>query len=252
MLQGFLISILHFSILLLVTYFVVQKKIACNFKNVTAFGAGFLSVLVVFEFLPHALESHHHLLTSILLICLGFVVNALFEIMVLPRLGFLHRLVPEKEHHHHPHEHAHHHVLPFSTGCSVMGCFILCAFFDGIRLNSSILISPQTTLLVSLGLLLHLLPESIMVVGIGWSSGLSHKALMGVAALFCLSFLLGSVSFLFLNNWHAMEHVILAFASGLFLYMCLVHLIPVAITLKRKVWLLVGAVTSLGIVYLLH
>ena len=53
------------------------------------------------------------------------------------------------------------------------------------------MIDTETAVLMSIGLLFHLLPESVTVVGIGLSSGFSRKSLLNIIFIFCLAFLGG-------------------------------------------------------------
>ena len=239
---AFFIPLLYCIVILSITYFFIHNTIQVQLTKIIAFGAGFLSTFVLFEILPHTLTESISLPYTLLLIVIGFCINAVAERWILPRLRFLNQLLPTTSHKCSEHDatHIHYHLLPPSMGCSAMGCFILCAFFDGIRLNSGLLINPQATFMISLGLLFHLLPESITIVGIGLSSGFSRKAITGIVAIFCLALMAGSVSFLTLSNLHTVENITLALATGLFIYVCSIHLIPVTIKIKQTKWFLMG------------
>ena len=244
---AFLISTLYCAIILFITYFFIHNKIKVQLTKIIAFGAGFLSTFVLVEILPHTFKESSQLSTTILLIICGFIINAIAERWILPKLSFLNRLLPKEKHKCSQHDaaHVHYHLLPPYMGCSAMGCFILCAFFDGIRLNSGLLINPQATVLISIGLLFHLLPESITIVGIGMSSGFSRKTLGRIITLFCLSLMAGSASFFILSELQSLESIALALAAGLFIYVCSIHLIPVTIKIKQIKWLLTGIGTCL-------
>jgi len=201
--------------------------------------------LIFFDFLPHTLSTgNKNLYSNIIMIIVGLLVNAFSEIGILPRMKFLNRLLPVKKHdcHQHESEYVHYHLIPSSVGCSAVGCLILCAFFDGIRLASTLLIDMKTTIMVSIGLLFHLIPESVTVIGIGLSSGLSRKSLYRIVLLFCLTFLLGYHAFFLLSHIEYLQNSIISFASGLFLYICFVHLIPMVFKCKTKKWFFAGAI----------
>ncbi len=257
------VSLLYCLFILCVTYFFIYKNFKLNIQKIIGFGAGFLSALVLLEFLPHTfgyplehvdnvrldnvehLQNFKHspsLMVRVLLLMCGFLINGFCERLILPKLKFFDQFLPQEKHDCRQHDstHIHHHLLPSALSCSAMGCFILCAFFDGIRLNSGFLINSQTAVLISIGLLFHLLPESITIVGIGLSSGFSRKALTHIIALFCTSFMAGSLSFLILTKLQTLEVIILSLASGLFIYVCAIHLIPATIKTKHIKWFVIG------------
>jgi len=223
-----------------------------------ACGTGCLVALIFFDLLPHSYEENVWYLSFILMV-FGFLVNMCTELWILPRIRFLDYLLPSQSHdyHHHDEGHVHHHLLPNSAGCSVITCFILCAFFDGARLSSTLLIDLKTAILVSTGLLFHLLPESVAVLGIGMASRLSRKNLLIIATVFCLSFLFGAFSFFLISHLQTWKEWILPFACGLFIYVCGIHLIPmVTINSDTKKWFFIGflllSVTSVVFRYVFH
>ena len=239
----FLLSLFYCVVILCLTYFFIYKKVKIPLQNIVAFGAGALCILVIIDFLPHTFITGRSVYESISLILAGLLVNAFSEIFLLPRMKFLNRLLPAKKHdcHQHDSQHVHYHLMPSSVGCSAVACLILCAFFDGIRFATTLMIDTETAVLMSVGLLFHLLPESITVVGIGLSSGFSRKSLLNIIFIFCLAFLGGYQIFFLLSHIEHLKHFILPFASGLFIYICLVHLIPMVIKLKIKRWFFIGA-----------
>ena len=237
------LSVLYCSTILLLTWCCVYKKIKLNIQNMVAFGTGCLVSLIFFDLLPHAYENNVWYLSFIFMV-LGFLFNMCTELWILPRIHFLDYLLPAQSHdcYQHDEKHVHHHhLLPASVGCSVIPCFILCAFFDGARLSSTLLIDLKTAVLVSLGLLFHLLPESVAVLGIGMASRFSRKNLLIIIAVFCLSFLSGASSFFFVSYLQEWIELILPFACGLFIYVCGIHLIPmVTISFNTKKWFFIG------------
>ena len=239
----FLLSLTYCFIILYLTYLFVYKKINFQLQNFISFGAGTLVTLVLLDFLPHALSAENTLYKSIILILAGFLANALFEIGIIPRMNFLNRLLPKEKHdcHQHDYEHVHYHLMPSSVGCSAVGCFILCAFFDGIRFASSLLISVEAAIITGIGLFFHLLPESVTVIGIGLSSGFSRKSLLRIILVFCLAFLGGYQVFFLLSHIQSLSNLVLPFVLGLFIYLCCVHFIPMVIKLKKRKWFFIGA-----------
>ena len=197
----------------------------------------------MFDFLPHTFNTGDNLYQNIILILSGFLVNAFSEVVILPYMKFLNRLLPNEKHdcHQHDSEHVHYHLMTSSVGCSVVGCLILCAFFDGIRFASTLLIDMKTTVMMSIGLLFHLLPESVTVIGIGLSSRFSRRSLLGVVLVFCLAFLGGYQVFFLLSHVEYLHDFVLPFALGLLVYLCCVHFIPMVIKLKIKKWFFIGA-----------
>ena len=250
----FLLSLLYCVAILCLTYFFIYKKIKIQIQSVATFGAGVLCVMVLFEFLPHSFSAEKNIYKNIIFVLCGFLVNAFAEIGLLPYTKFLNRLLPLKKHdcHQHDSEHTHYHLLPVSVGCSAVGCFILCAFFDGIRLASSLLINMETAIMMSIGLLFHLLPESVAVLGIGLSSGFSRRFLFGIITFFCLAFLGGYYMSFLVSYVNTLQNFILPFASGLFLYVCIVHFIPMIIKFKIKKWFFIGMTLGLILSQIAH
>ena len=213
--------------------FFIYRKTKKPLWPITAFGSGVLLPLILWDFLPHALEeSKYTWYSALLFILIGFLVNAFSEIVLLPRVKFLHRLWPA------PYggaqdQHIHYHFLPTSTGCSALACLILCAFFDGLRLAGATMLDFKTALIMGLSLLFHLLPESVAVLGIGLAAGFSKKALVRIILLFCFAFLLGYQVLFLLSQIKVGQAFLLFFASGLFLYVSCIHLIPIIFKLKQ-------------------
>lgn len=239
----FFISLFYCFIILCLAYFLIDKKIKLNAQNIISFSAGTIIVLVLFEFLPHSLEIHNKVYNSVIFILIGFLVNALAEVVILPRIKFLNKLLPKEKHdcQQHDSQHVHHHLIPSSACCSVAGCLILCAFFDGIRFASSLLIHVEAAIIMSVGLLLHLIPESVAVIGVGLSSKLPRKSLLGITIAFCLAFLGGYQLFFLLSHVEYLQNFLLPFVSGLFIYICFIHFIPMIIKVKTKKWFFISA-----------
>ena len=239
----FFLSLLYCFIILFLAYFLIYKKIKINSQSIVSFSAGTIIVLVFFEFLPHSLDMHNNIYKSVIFILIGFLVNALAEVVILPRIKFLNKLLPKEKHdcQEHDSQHVHHHLIPSSACCSVAGCLILCAFFDGIRFASTVLINMEAAIIMSVGLLLHLIPESVAVIGAGLSSQLSRKSIWRITIAFCLAFLTGYQLFFLLSHVKYLQSFLLPFVSGLFIYICFVHFIPMIIKVKAKKWFFISA-----------
>ena len=236
-------------ILSLTVFFVYRQNTKKHIKLWTAFGSGILLSLVVFDFLPHALESANYL--SFIFIAIGFAVNAFSEMVLLPRIKFLNRFWPKSPDscHDHAKEHLHYHFMPSTAGCSALACLILCAFFDGLRLASSVLIDLKTAITMGVGLLFHLIPESVTVLSIGLSAGFSKKTLFKISLLFCASFLVGYQALVGLSHVEMASKAIMPFAVGLLLYVSCVHLVPMTFKLKLLKPFFIG--TSVCFIFLL-
>ncbi len=264
----FSLSLGYSALILALTMFFIHRQTKKPLWPITAFGSGALLPLILLDFLPHALEADAwH--SALLLILTGFLVNAFSEMVLLPRVQFLHRLwpTPQKAC---QEEHMHYHfqpagsrllpvgsrllpvgsrLLPSSTGCSAVACLILCAFFDGLRLAGATMLDFKTALVMGLSLLFHLLPESVAVLGIGLSAGLSKKALVRMILLFCFAFLLGYQALFLLSHIEAGQAFLLPFACGLFLYVSCVHLIPITFKLRQIRPFFMGLVLCSGLLW---
>ena len=250
----FLLSLFYCVAILCLTYLFIYKKIKIQPQAVAGFGAGVLLIIVLFDFLPHSFSAENSIYKNIILVLCGFLVNAFAEIGLLPHTKFLNRLLPVEKHdcHQHDSEHIHYHLLPISVGCSAVGCFILCAFFDGARFASSVLIDKEIAIVMGISLLFHLLPESVAVLGIGLSSGFPRRFLLGIITFFCLAFLGGYYMFFALSYVKSLQSLILPFAVGLFLYVCFVHFIPMIIQFKTKKWFFMGGILGLILSQIAH
>ena len=239
----FFLSFLYCGFILCLAYFLIYKKIKLNPQNIVSFSAGTIIVLVLFEYLPHSLDMHNNIYNSVIFILVGFLTNAFAEVVILPRIKFLNKLLPKEKHdcQQHDSQHIHHHLIPSSAGCSIAGCLILCAFFDGIRFASSLLIHVEAAIIIGIGLLFHLIPESVAVIGVGLSAKLSRKSLLRITIAFCLAFLAGYQLFFLLSHMKYLQSFLLPFVSGLFIYICFVHFIPMVIKMKTKRWFILSA-----------
>ncbi len=231
-----LVPLMYLFLILCLTWVLIQKKIKISLEKWVAFGCGVLVVLVMYDLLPHIFELPDlswQLGLSLLLG--GFLLNGVAEVFILPRIKVLNRFLPSQTHQcreHDSHHIHHYHLLPSSVGCSVVACFILCAFFDGIRLSASLFMGTEAGLTAAFALLCHLLPESVTVIGMALSSGLG-SVLVGIVLLYGLALLGGSFIYVLVSDFSHFEIWLLPVATGLFIYVALVHLIPVVFKTRQ-------------------
>lgn len=99
----------------------------------------------------------------------------------------------------------------------------------------------EAAIIMSIGLLFHLIPESVAVIGVGLSAKLPRKSLLRITIAFCFAFLAGYQLFFLLSHVKYLQSFLLPFVSGLFIYICFIHFIPMVIKMKTKRWFLISA-----------
>lgn len=253
-----LILAISFSFLVLLSCFVVAifgRK--WNFNILMAISAGGLLSVVVLEFLPHSLSAlehaHHELELPIapLLILLGIFTQALVEAYVIPRFRFLDKLINPEYKHSHSQAHHHSHLLTPASVCSVVACLSVCSFFDGIRFFASLHISQSAALITGLALFLHLVSEGALVAVIGLASKIKIRAILFLSFFISGSFILGSLFSYFFAK-HTESKNLVAFAAGVLLYVCFIHLVPFSLKNKHKHWLFAGVIIFSALNLLTH
>lgn len=225
--------IIVFSVLILVAcLFVAQFGRKWNLRPFAAVGSGALLSICFLDFLPQSFVGDSHSVS--LFILGGIVVQGLADIYLLPRLSFFdrwlkldHSSVPE-----------HSHTLSSGSICSLTGCLAICSFFDGIRLFSAFNIEGIVVFATAFGLFFHLLSEGVLLAVLAISSGVKKRVML--VLVFCTSgaFLLGTslaqVFFHFSSEW------LIAFSTGILIYICFVHLLPFSLKQKNKYWFFIG------------
>ena len=257
--SGVILAILFCSFILTMVGAILflQRKIRFTTKHFVSFGFGILPVLIGTVWLPQSFQDTRAGFHIIGLMALGFLFNGVCERWLLSKFHFLDFLIQNKQKHDcsiHDMVHTHYHFLPKSTACSAVACFVLCSFFDGMRfatpLNQSFGHEHGGDFLwVALGLMFHLLPECLTLISIALSGPFYLKNVLSIVAVFYLSFVGGA--FMFLNTSSFFFHGqagYFAFATGLFLYICVVHLIPTVIKGGAKKWFALGV--GFGVVFL--
>lgn len=249
-----------FSLFVLLSCFVVAifgKK--WNLKILIAFAAGGLLSITILDFLTHSFEPaqhlnenfknstdtlHHFPITS-LFILLGILLQALIEAYIIPRLSFLDKFIVKPSLHNNnkvSHSHSHSHLLSPASVCSIVACLTVCSFFDGVRFFASLKIHYSTALITGLALFLHLVSEGALVAVMGFASKIKIKVILFLSFFISGAFCLGSLfSYVFAKQFHSQN--LIAFASGILLFVCFIHLIPFSLKNKHKHWLFLGIVS---------
>ena len=210
-----------------------------NLKPLLALGSGALLSICFLDFLPHAFEGHHSSYEKVsIFILAGILVQGLADIYLLPHLAFLDKWLKKEGI---KTVHTHSHTLSSGSVCSVAGCLAICSFFDGIRLFSAFDIKESVAFLTALGLFFHLLSEGVLVAVLGLSSGIKKQALF--VLVFCIAgtLLLGALmaQFFFINLF---PEALIAFSSGILIYICFVHLLPFSLKKDNQVWFFIALI----------
>ncbi len=209
-----------------------------NLKPFVAFGAGALLSVCFLDFLPQAFDKNHVFEKTPFFILLGVMAQSLADIYLLNRLSFLDKWLKTGSSSL-PHEHSH--TLNPGTVCSVTGCLTICSFFDGIRLFSALFIDELVAFTTAVGLFFHLLSEGVLLAILALSSGIKLRVLLILALCMAGALILGallaqsfSVSF--------SSSLLIAFSSGILIYVCFVHLLPLCLKQNKKLWFFSGLV----------
>ena len=194
-----------------------------------ALGTGLLLGVAFIEFLPFAFKSHDD--GSILVIS-GLMFTLLVEKYVAPRLDFLEGHSCDHDHskkHEAKNDKEHsppHHFISHQAACSAVGCLIVCAFFDGLQMLAAFQFDDHTGWIVSVGLLFHVLPDGVLAAGIALAGGMSKRNATLVSWVTGVAILSGAIFSYLIGTWTSGLSVILPFASGVLIYVTLIHLLP--------------------------
>ena len=242
-----ILIIFCFSLILLCScLFVAHFGRRWDLKPLIALGSGALLSICFLDFLPQAFRGQTSYEVIPIFILFGILVQGLADIYLLPYLGFLDKYL-KKESSNPVHSHSH----TFNTGsvCSLAGCLSICSFFDGIRLFSALSITESVAFVTAFALFFHLLSEGVLVASLALSSGIKKKALF--VLVFCLagSLILGALfaQMFFISFSYSS---LIAFASGILIYVCFVHLLPFSLKQKKKSWFFIGLLLFLGFHFL--
>lgn len=212
-----------------------------NLKPLLALGSGALLSICFLDFLPHAFESHNSSYEKIsIFILAGILVQGLADIHLLPHLAFLDKWLKKEGT---KTVHTHSHTLSPGSVCSVAGCLAICSFFDGIRLFSALDMKESVAFLTALGLFFHLLSEGVLVAALGLSSGIKNRVLFVLVLCVAGTLILGAlVAQLFFVSFSS--GALIAFSSGILIYICFVHLLPFSLKKYNQIWFFTALVLS--------
>ena len=233
--MNFFIVICFAALLPLACFLAVRFFKNSDLKPFVSFGSGVLLAICFLEFLPHSFEESHSAWPGALILC-GVLLQGLADIYLLPRLSFLDRWLGISAC---QSDEGHSHALSAGTVCSAFGCLCLCSFFDGIRLFTALEMGSRAGFSASLGLFFHLLSEGLALVVVAKAGGVKNKALFALALCLPLALIAGALpARLFLNSFPL--PFLTAFASGILIYVCFAHLLPLALKQKSRLWFFLG------------
>ena len=229
--------------------FVIRFGHKWNLSPFVAFSSGGLLALALLDFLPHSFKdpSFH----PEIWILMGLLIQGVFDLYGSKYLNFLDHWVEGprsadhqntcKDTHSHGSGHYHIHLLSPETAVSTMGCLTICSFFDGMRFFSGLTLDNLTGITLGIGLFFHLLAEGVTVTGLGINSRLKRKILFALVACLCGTFIVGAALAKSLSDyWNA--PAVFAFATGILIYVCTIHLIPFCLKNRREGWFVLGLI----------
>ena len=254
---GVALSILLVSSVLMASGYVLTERLhrqvkAGHLKTILALGGGFLLALVFLELIPETIEYFPGEARTPLALALAGVLGCmLLDHYLTPKLTFLDGLIAvDHTEHDHDHEH-HHHLLAHGQACSTLGCLVICAFFDGIALSSSLLSGMQLGGFVFIGQLFHLLPEGLLAASVVLAAGGKLKVARRASVATALACLAGGVIPLLgfgLSNFYW-----LPISCGILMYVSLGQLIPASTSHGKGIgWIVTGVALFTGMDYLLE
>lgn len=220
-------------------------------------GAGVLLGVLLFEFLPVAMEKAHE--EAFAFVFLGMATILLFDQYVAPRLEALFDTHDHDHEHHdlgHGHVHGHSHavcddhgvsLLSHGAACSAIGCLLVCTFFDGIAMVAGFAVSLKVGLLLSLGIFVHLLPEGTVAASLIMAAGRSAKAARQITLALGAAFLLGMAAAGILGGALGYLYLVLPFTAGILLYVVFVELLPIAQRTAKGVPILLLVTLGFGV-----
>jgi zinc transporter ZupT len=242
-----------------------------------AISFGFLFANLFLEILPESLahfnsDQHSSRLFFIWMV-LGVVLAILFERFIEPRLAFVENLFglnqkgahahhdhhvtlgdDESHHHHdtfaesascdHSHEHSHLHQhthqdwFGSQAVCSVIACFMTCAFFDGIAMGAFANLGSDLSMVFAIGVIIHSVPEAILSGLLVVAGGGKTKGSLTAVTLIGTSFVLGALIPTALPNQNLL---MLGIAAGIMNFVLFVQLLPTALRVRFGLfWILAG------------
>lgn len=239
LLSSLILPFLLFLFLSLCIYFLKRLEKLISNDILTSISAGLLMSITFIRYVPQSLEMNSAFTFSIVLIS-SLVILLLIETHVIPLVNFKFLALETDEsmvqcdhiHHHH------HHPFSHTSSLSAVGCLILCAFFDGLKITGGLFLDSTTALITLSGTLLHILPEGLAVLFLTHKSRLSKKATIIIQTIFCTSFALGMLLTSGLHALQVSNGIILSISTATLIYLTFIHLLPVSFNRKNQVWFL--------------
>ncbi|MCA1609049.1 MAG: ZIP family metal transporter, partial [Acidobacteria bacterium] len=160
----------------------VRRSLKSVLRYVLAVGAGFMLAVTFFEVIPRTLElwlntgSEANFTLPLLLILAGYLVTQFFEHAVAPHFHLGEHVEPQIE-------------IAASSAYSVVGGFLIHAFFDGVSIAAASQINAEIGFLVFVAVVIHKFPEGFTIGSILLAAGreprkvLIATALVGAATL---------------------------------------------------------------------
>ena len=219
-----------------------------NLGLLTSFSAGGLMAVSFLDFMPESFEGSLQESAGALILA-GVLIQGLADFYLAPRLKFLDRLLEGDDPR--PRRHGHSHLLSPAAVCSTVGCLALCSFFDGIRLFAGLSLKGSTAVMTGIALFFHLLAEGVLATALGLGAGMKNKVMFILIFFLTGALLLGILlakSFLAYMNFQGM----IAFSTGIFIYVCFIHLLPSALKGPNKNWFFAGLLAFAAAHYLFH
>ena len=228
-----LIILIAIAISLLGVWVCFKKPSWYNENNLSflmSLSTGVLLAVLFLEFLPHVYERGTHF--SYILVCVG-VLFIIFSELYLSRIKFINNLFTTSK----SGKHIHHGLISHGQACCSISCFFLCGFFDGIEIKTAFSLGSEQGLLTLFSLLVHIFPDGVVVASLALSANLGKKVAVFASFLMGFVIVLGATVSHFLEKVLGLYSVLLPLVSGVLIYLCLAHLIPVS--LKHKYGFLV-------------
>ena len=240
--QVILFVILVTSLTSLGGWWIAQKEAKALFAWLPlfiAFGTGLLLAMAVTEFTPHSFAEPSP--WTPLWMLFGILLVVFSDKYLAPLLGPDH----SKSCSHHSHGFK---MISSAAACSSIGCIIVCAFFDGIEIFTAFELSSRLGWFIALGLLFHIVPEGAIAAGLSLAGGFTKKSAYRSLLFIAMALFLGVLSGALLSRWVDFDSTLLPLASGILLYVCIGHLMPVA--LKHR-WGIVGILMGSSFIFML-
>lgn len=215
------------------------------------FAAGALLAAALLDLLPEAIEHSSDPNTVLVLALLGFVIFFILERF----LGWFH--------HHHDHGHDGPEVKvrrrQSARSLIVIGDTLHNAI-DGLVIGSAFLADPTLGIITTLAIAAHEIPQEIGDFGVLLSLGMRRRNVLIVNLLSAVATVVAALGIYALgSSLSALEPVLLALASGMFIYIAASDLIPTiheeprASVANYQTLILLGGIVFVGLsTYLLH